>query len=89
MVDIVLDPIPLTNLVLATSIFVLGLWGYHKSGRKTEALVGVAFGLFAFTHLLVVLGTSSTELLILVVRIVAYLIVVYAMLLVATGHTYG
>jgi hypothetical protein len=89
MVELVLDPIPLTNLVLATSIFVLGLWGYHKSGRKTEALVGVAFGLFAFTHLLVVLGTSSTQLLILIIRIVAYLVVMYAMLRVATGHTYG
>jgi hypothetical protein len=89
MVDIVLDPIPLTNFVLASAIFALGLWGYHKSGRLTEALVGVAFGLFAFTHLLVLLGTSSTELLILIVRIIAYLIVMYAMLRVATGHTYG
>jgi hypothetical protein len=89
MVDIVIDPIPLVNFVLATSIFALGLWGYHRSGRKTEAIIGVAFGLFAFTHLLVLLGTSSTELLILVVRIVAYLVVMYAMLRVATGHTYG
>lgn len=89
MVTFPADLIPLVNLVLATSIFVLGLWGYRKSGRETEALVGVAFGLFAFTHLLVVLGTSSTELLILIVRIVAYLVVMYAMLRVATGHTYG
>jgi hypothetical protein len=89
MVDIVLDPIPIVNFVLATAIFALGLWGYHKSGRKTEALIGVAFGLFAFTHLLVILGTSSTGLLILLVRIVAYLVVMYAMLRVATGHTYG
>ena len=89
MVDIVLEPMPLVNFALATTIFALGLWGYHTSRRLTEALVGVAFGLFAFTHLLVILGTSTTELLILVVRIVAYLIVMYAMLRVATGHTYG
>lgn len=89
MVDLVLDPIPLVNFVLASAIFALGLWGYHRSGRKTEALIGVAFGLFAFTHLLVLLGASSTELLILVVRIVAYLVVMYAMLRVAAGHTYG
>lgn len=89
MVTFTPDPIPPVNFVLATAIFILGLWGFHKSGRVTEALVGAAFGLFAFTHLLVVLGTSSTELLILVVRIVAYLIVMYAMLRVAAGHTYG
>ena len=56
MVTIPADLIPLVNFVLATAILVLGLWGYRKSGRKTEALVGAAFGLFAFTHLLVLLG---------------------------------
>ena len=89
MVSITLDPIPLTNFVLATVIFALGLWGYHKSGRQTEALVGVAFGLFAITHFLTLLGTSTTELLVLIVRIVGYVIVMYAMLRVAAGHTYG
>jgi hypothetical protein len=89
MVTIPADLIPLVNFVLATAIFVLGLWGFRKSGRMTEALVGAAFGLFAFTHLLVLLGSSSTELLILVVRIVAYLVVMYAMFRVASGHTYG
>ncbi len=89
MVTFPVDQITLVNFVLATAIFVLGLWGYRRSGRKTEAIVGAAFGLFAFTHLLVLLGTSRTELLILVVRVVAYLVVMYAMLRVASGHTYG
>ena len=89
MVTLLFDPVPVVNLFLATAILILGLWGYHRSGRLTEALVGVAFGLFAFTHLLVVLGVSTTGLLILTVRIVAYLIVMYAMLRVATGQTYG
>ena len=83
------DLITLVNFVLATAIFALGLWGYRKSGRKTEAIVGAAFGLFAFTHLLVLLGISRTELLILILRIIAYLVVMYAMLRVAAGHTYG
>lgn len=89
MVTFIPDPIPLVNFVLATAIFALGLWGYHRSGRGTEALVGAAFGLFAFTHLLTLLGISSTELLILIVRIGGYVIVMYAMLRVAAGHTYG
>ncbi len=89
MVTFTPDPIPLTNFILATAIFLLGLWGYRKSGRQTEALVGAAFGLFAITHLMVLLGQSSTELLILAIRVVAYLVVMYAMLRVAMGHTYG
>ena len=89
MVTFPVDLIPLVNFVLATAIFALGLWGYRKSGRATEAIVGAAFGLFAFTHLLVLLGISRTELLILVLRIIAYLVVMYAMLRVASGHTYG
>ena len=89
MVTFTPDPITLTNFILATGIFLLGLWGYRKSGRQTEALVGAAFGIFAFTHLLVLLGASRTALLILILRIIAYLIVMYAMLRVATGHTYG
>lgn len=89
MVTFPADLITLVNFVLATAIFALGFWGYRKSGRLTEALVGTAFGLFALTHLLVLLGTSSTQLLILVIRIVAYLIVMFAMLRVATGYTYG
>ncbi|HIH02678.1 MAG TPA: hypothetical protein HA263_02105 [Methanoregulaceae archaeon] len=89
MVSITADLIPLVNFVLATAIFALGLWGYRRSGRQTEALVGVAFGLFAITHLLTLLGISSTELLILIVRIIAYVVVMYAMFRVAAGHTYG
>ncbi len=83
------DLIPLVNFILAAAIFFLGLWGYRRSGRITEALVGTAFGLFAITHFLVILGASTTELAVLVIRIVAYLTVMYAMLRVATGQTYG
>lgn len=89
MVTFTPDPIPLVNFVLATTVLALGLWGYHRSGRLTEALVGIAFGLFAITHMLVLLGQSSTELLILGIRIAGYLVVMYAMLRVAAGHTYG
>jgi hypothetical protein len=89
MVTFPADLITLVNFVLATAIFALWLGGYRKSGRKTEAIVGAAFGLFAFTHFLVLLGISRTELLILVLRIVAYVVVMYAMLRVAAGHTYG
>ncbi len=83
------NPVGVVNLVLATLIMLLGYWGYRTSGRKTEALVGSAFGLFAISHLLTLLGVISSDLLIIVLRTTAYLVVVYALLRVASGHTYG
>jgi len=83
------DPIVVINLVLTSVIMVLGIWGYRRSGRLTEMLVGGAFGLFAASHLLVLFGVNSNDLLIITVRIAAYLVVIFAMVRVAAGQTYG
>ena len=83
------NPVGVVNLVLATLVMVLGYWGYRPSGRKTEALVGGAFGLFAISHLLTLLGVVSSDLLIIALRTTAYLVMVFALLRVASGHTYG
>ena len=83
------DPIVVINLVLTTVILILGFWGFRKSGRLTEALVGGAFGLFAASHLLVLFGVGTSDLLIIALRIAAYLVMIYALLRVAAGQTYG
>ncbi|HOT95037.1 MAG TPA: hypothetical protein PK089_07620 [Methanoregulaceae archaeon] len=87
--DVSYNPVVVVNLVLATVIMLLGYWGYRKSGRITEALVGGAFGLFALSHLLNLLGIATSDLLIITLRTTAYLVVIYALLRVASGHTYG
>ncbi len=83
------NPVVVINLALTTVILILGIWGFQKSGRLTEALVGGAFGLFAASHLLVLFGVDTSDLLIIALRIAAYLVVIYALLRVATGQTYG
>ncbi len=83
------NPVVVVNLVLTILIMLLGYWGYRKSGRLTEALVGGAFGLFAISHLLTLFGLVSNDLVIILLRTTAYLVIVFALLRVASGHTYG
>ncbi|NQV08588.1 hypothetical protein HQ529_01905 [Candidatus Woesearchaeota archaeon] len=78
------DPMYAVNLVLCVIILVLGIWGYKKSGNKTELFVGVAFGLFGVSHLATLFGYKAMlQNFLIVIRTVAYLLVVYALYKVA------
>jgi hypothetical protein len=83
-VQLTSDPIDVVNLVLATAVFVLGMLGWRKTGNPQPLYIGAAFGLFALSHLAAVLGLDAqlTTALI-VVRTAAYLIVIYAMYVLA------
>ena len=79
-----LDPIYTTNLILCIAILVLGFLGYKKSGDKTPLYVGIAFGLFGISHLVTLLGfKEALETVLIVIRTIAYLIVVIALYKVA------
>lgn len=74
------DPIYALNLVLCIIILVLGIMGYMNTRTKELLLIGLAFGLFGVSHTTFLLGMSkayATPLII--VRLCAYLLVVYAM----------
>jgi len=75
-----LDPMYLTNLVLCIVILIFGCLGYAKSRDLSTLLIGIAFGLFGFSHLTTLLGvqTALTTALI-VIRTIAYLLVVFAL----------
>ncbi len=80
-----LDPIYVVNLILCIVIVVLGYWGYKKSGDSIPLYIGVAFGLFGLSHLATLLGLREIlESVLIVVRLLAYLIVVYALYKVAS-----
>ncbi|MDD2666485.1 MAG: hypothetical protein PHD13_05705 [Methanocellales archaeon] len=73
------DPIYVVNLVLSVIILGLGLWTYQKSKNKTALYVGLAFGLFGFSHAMTLLGLKDAlEVLLIVIRTIAYLLVVFA-----------
>ena len=75
-----MDPVIVTNLVLCIIILVLGVWGYTKKKGAVPLYIGIAFGLFAVSHAIMLLGiaTSLTALLI-AIRLIAYLLVVFAL----------
>jgi len=76
-----LDPVTIANFLLAVIILVLGIVGYKKSRNTTVVLVGTAFGLFALSHLITLLGYAAMlEWFVVIIRIIAYLVVIYAIL---------
>jgi hypothetical protein len=74
------------NLVLCMVIFIFGLMGWRRSGKVLPLYIAVAFGLFGLSHLATILGQAAQlEVLLIVIRLAAYLIVVYAVYKVAFG----
>ena len=75
-----MDPVIVTNLVPGIIILVLGVWCYTKKKGAVPLYIGIAFGLFAVSHAITLLGfaTSLTALLV-TIRLVAYLLVIFAL----------
>jgi hypothetical protein len=75
------DPIVAVNLVLSLAILVLGLVANRRLGSDANPLyIGIAFGLFGLSHLATLLGLKdSLELVLVLVRTAAYLIVAFAL----------
>lgn len=75
------DPITIINFVLSFAILILGLAVYARRKDQLALYIGIAFGLFVFSHLtnLLDIAASITDLLI-IIRAIAYLIVIFALL---------
>ncbi|KYK38340.1 MAG: hypothetical protein HXS46_07840 [Theionarchaea archaeon] len=75
-----MDPMYAVNLVLCIIILVLGYWGFRKNKDSVPLYIGVAFGLFGLSHLSILLGLKETlGVALIVVRLLAYLIVIFAL----------
>ena len=82
--NIVWDPIYIVNLILCVIILAFGLVGWRRSGKAFPLYIGIAFGLFGLSHLATILGLkSSLETALIVVRTLAYLLVAYALYMMA------
>ena len=63
------------NLVLTVAVLALGVWIYTQTRSTVALLLGVAFGLFAASHLLDLLNMAAQfTAVVIVIRIVAYLL---------------
>jgi hypothetical protein len=80
------DPIYAVNLVLCIVILSFGLAGYRRSKSIVPLYIGIAFGLFGLSHLATLFGLQKTlEIVLILVRTAAYLIVAYALYMAAFG----
>jgi hypothetical protein len=78
---IMLDPVTIVNLILSLTILVLGITAYGKKKNSLALYIGAAFGLFALSHLLTLLGLAqSLTVFLIAIRTLAYVIVIFALL---------
>jgi hypothetical protein len=88
--NFVWDPVYVVNLILCVVILALGVVGYRRSRSVVPLYIGIAFALFGVSHLATLLGLKATlEVPLIVVRMVAYLIVVYTLYRTAFGSKSG
>jgi hypothetical protein len=68
------------NLILAVVILALGIWAFVKRKSDVALYIGIAFGLFAVSHALTLAGlAASLETFLIVIRIIGYLLVIFAL----------
>ncbi|MCD6577855.1 hypothetical protein J7L48_00075 [bacterium] len=69
------------NIVLCIIIVALGFMKYGKEKKFMPLLIAIAFGLFGLSHLATFFGiAASLEIVLIVVRTIAYLLVVFALI---------
>jgi len=74
------DTITGVNLILSAAILVLGLIGYGLSKKNASLYIGLAFGLFGFSHLATLMEKKdSWKYELVAVRSVGYLLVALAL----------
>jgi len=73
---LIFDPITMINLVFCIGIVLISIWWHRKARSRTPLYIGLAFGLFGISHTAVLLDLkSSSEVLLIVVRGAAYVLV--------------
>lgn len=82
----VIDPVTILNLIFCIIIVGLGYWEYYKKRSLIALYVALTFGFFGIAHLAIILGMKSSDLIIMVIRSIAYLVIIYALYKTAAGH---
>jgi hypothetical protein len=78
--SLVWNPMVVENTILCLVILTLGYWGYRKRKSSLALYIGIAFGFFAVSHILALVGfATELENVLLVIRIIAYLLIIFAL----------
>ena len=78
---IVWDPVAFTNLVFDLVILCLGIYAYNRKKGVIGLYVGAAFGLFAISYAITILGYGSAAAVLIPLRILGYLFVIVGLIL--------
>ena len=74
------DFITVINTVLCLIILILAFCNYSRKADRVSILIGIAFGLFGLSHIATLMGLrAAMENFLIIVRILAYLIVILAL----------
>jgi len=75
-----LGPIYLANFIMAVVIAVFGMIGYAKNKDRSLLFIGIAFILFAVSHMTMLFGLQATLTAFLItIRTIGYVLVAIAM----------
>ena len=75
-----IDVMNAVNMVLCILILIVGCMGYARTKTKAPFNIGVAFGLFAVSHVIAVFGVQgSFAATVMLIRVFAYLIVLFSL----------
>jgi hypothetical protein len=75
-----IDVVNAFNLLLCTLILAVGCIGYARTKAKELFHIGVAFGLFAVSHVIAIFGVQRNfAVTTILIRIFAYLIVLFSL----------
>lgn len=73
------DPTVLVNFIFAVIIVILGFWVYRLKRMMLALYVAFGFALFAISHLAILLGTPSSDISIIIIRSLGYLVIIYGL----------
>ncbi|WP_048190536.1 hypothetical protein [Methanobacterium sp. SMA-27] len=77
----VFDVTTTMNLIFSLIIVILGLWVFKIKKYLLALYIALAFALFAFSQLAILLGSTSTNILIITFRSLGYLVIIFALLI--------
>jgi hypothetical protein len=61
----------------------MGIWAYAAGKVRSVLYIGIGFGFFALSHLFTLIGlAASLSILLLILRLLGYLLVIYAIYIV-------
>ncbi|HOK72204.1 MAG TPA: hypothetical protein PLO64_01105 [Methanothermobacter sp.] len=75
----IIEPILVINLIFCIIILLMGWWGFRKLENPLLFYIGLAFGFFGVSHLAQLAGYPSNSLALIIVRSIAYLLVIFAL----------